>query len=150
MPNGPEKLPLLRAVRIQASSPSPKSFQINNPYPIYRYQKAPLSRRDYFKDRLLCLHAMSDNHERIAPVTNTNDTSSRGANPDKIGVYSTDRDATTASTTSSTTASPSVAGTTTAGDANRRASAATAASPARWIIPAVVVVLIILALLYLF
>ena len=89
---------------------------------------------------LLCLHDMSDNHERIAPVTNTNDTSSRGANPEKVGVYSTDRDTTTASTTSSTIA----------GDANRRASAATAASPARWIIPAVVVVLIILALLYLF
>jgi hypothetical protein len=89
---------------------------------------------------LLCLHDMSDNHERIAPVTNTNDTSSRGANPEKVGVYSTDRDTTTASTTSSTIA----------GDANRKASAATAASPARWIIPAVVVVLIILALLYLF
>jgi hypothetical protein len=104
---------------------------------------------------LLCLHDMSDNHERIAPVTNTNDTSSRGSNPDKIGVYSTDRDTTTASTTSSTSASPVSAsplktGTTTAGDANRTASAATAASPARWIIPAVVVVLIILALLYLF
>jgi hypothetical protein len=88
---------------------------------------------------LLCLHDMSDNHERIAPVTNTNDTSSRGANPDKIGVYPTDRDTTTASTSSSI-----------AGDANRKASAATAASPARWIIPAIVVVLIILALLYLF
>jgi hypothetical protein len=130
--------------------PLPKSFRVNNHHPIYRHQKSPLIRRDYFKDCLLCLHAMSDNHERIAPVTNTNDTSSRGANPDKIGVYSTDRDATTASTTSSATASPSMAGTTTAGDANRRASAATAASPARWIIPAVVVVLIILALLYLF
>ena len=87
-------------------------------------------------------HTKSDNRERIAPVTNTNDSSSRGANPEKIGVYSTDKGTTasTASTTSSTVA----------GDANRNASAATAASPARWIIPAIVVVLIILALLYLF
>lgn len=97
-------------------------------------------------------------------MTNTDDTSARGANPDKIGVYSTGSDTAsstgsagagsagtgTASTSSMGTASTAHGSTATAGDANRKASAATAASPAKWIIPAVVVVLIILALLYLF